>query len=246
MAARQADHHRHRRNRRQHHTQRAAAGSPRRSQGTKPMPARAPPHVRALPSDLSWRLCLPSPCFPCCHAFLSHRLLPSRDSLPAAVRSAVAAALPCDRSASPASRRSSQRAWRCRSLLMSPVLPPEPPRRPWRQTDRQTDSPGDGRRSSVNSRSLVSSVHRAQRNLHTAQLQTGHVSKTALPHTRQAQHHCATHATTRHLSQAESWHRKKGRGASERTTHTRVSNRTRQGSAASDTTEVKGARPCHH
>ena len=209
------------------------------------MPARAPPHVRALPSDLSWRLCLPSPCFPCCHAFLSHRLLPSRDSLPAAVRSAVAAALPCDRSASPASRRSSQRAWRCRSLLMSPVLPPEPPRRPWRQTDRQTDSPGDGRRSSVNSRSLVSSVHRAQRNLHTAQLQTGHVSKTALPHTRQAQHHCATHATTRHLSQAESWHRKKGRGASERTTHTRVSNRTRQGSAASDTTEVKGARPCH-
>ena len=126
MAARQADHHRHRRNRRQHHTQRAAAGSPRRSQGTKPMPARAPPHVRALPSDLSWRLCLPSPCFPCCHAFLSHRLLPSRDSLPAAVRSAVAAALLCERSASP--RRSWRRACRCRSL-MSPVLPP--PEKAW-------------------------------------------------------------------------------------------------------------------
>ena len=134
MAARQADHHRHRRNRRQHHTQRAAAGSPRRSQGTKPMLTRAPPHVRALPSDLSWRLCLPSPCFPCCHAFLSHRLLPSRDSLPAAVRSAVAAALPCDRSASP--RRSSQRACRCPKFDESRVTTRATPAA--LETDRQT------------------------------------------------------------------------------------------------------------
>ena len=101
---------------------------------------------------------------------------------------------------------------------MSPVLPPEPPRRPWRQTDRQADSPGDGRRSSVNSRSLVSSVHRGASTQHSSKLGT---SQTALPHTRQAQHHCATHATTRHLSQAESWHRERAE-ARESAPHTHV------------------------